>query len=152
MRYVVGLMMVAFLLGGAGLFAVGVRELVRRFAARHRLRPTEGEIIRIEKRYETTDSESERTAEYDCPEIKFRPGRRAEQTFISDIGAGARTSRYAIGQKIEVLYDPNGAIPPVINAWPAIWLPHLIKAIAGPIFIFGGLLIYGAFGDKILGR
>jgi hypothetical protein len=50
MRYVVGLMMVAFFLAGVGLFAAGVRELFRRFAARRRLRPAEGEIVRIEKR------------------------------------------------------------------------------------------------------
>jgi hypothetical protein len=57
-----------------------VRELIRRFAARRRLRPAEGEIVRIEKRQECTDTESGRTAEHHFPEIKFRPERGADQT------------------------------------------------------------------------
>jgi hypothetical protein len=76
----------------------------------------------------------------------------AETTFISEIGAGARTERYVVGQKIAVLYDPDGEIPPMINSWAGIWLPHLIHTIAGPIFIFAALLIYWAFGDRILGQ
>lgn len=151
MRYVVGLMMVAFLLGGLGLFAAGVGGLIRRFAVRGRLRPAEGEIVRIECRQECTDYESGRTAEYHFPEIRFRPERGGEMTFTSQIGAGARCSRYAVGQKIAVLYDPDGKIPPMIESWTGIWGPHLVRTIAGPIFICGAALIYWAFGDKILG-
>ena len=152
MRYVVGLMMVAFFLAGVGLFAAGVCGLIRRFAARRRLRPAEGEIVRIDKRQETTDYESGRTAEYHFPEIKFRSEWGGDKTFTSEIGAGARSSRYAVGQKIAVLYDPDGEIPPMIGSWAGIWGPHLVRTIAGPIFIFGALLIYWAFGDRILGR
>jgi len=152
MRYVVGFMMVAFFLAGVGLFAAGVRGLIRRFAARGRLRPAEGEIVRIEKRQKTTDYDMGRTAEYHYPEIRFRPEAGAESTFLSEIGAGARALRYAVGQKIAVLYDPDGGIPPMIDSWAGIWGPHLIRTIAGPLFIFGALLIYWAFGDKILGR
>ncbi|MGE0574596.1 DUF3592 domain-containing protein [Reyranella sp.] len=142
MRYVVGLMMVAFFLGGVGLFAVGVRELTRRFGARRRLRSAEGEIVRIEKRQEIMDSDSGRTADFDYPEIRFRTGSGGDKTFISEIGAGARTARYAIGQKLTVLYDPDGELPPMIDSWAAIWMPNLIRTIAGPIFIFGALFIY----------
>ena len=152
MRYVVGLMMVVFFLAGAGLFAAGLRELIRRFAARRRLRPAEGEIVRIEKRQKTTDTESGRTAEFHYPEIRFHPERGAEETFTSEIGAGARTARYAVGQKIAVLYDPEGEIPPMVNSWAGIWVPHLVHMIAGPIFIFAALLFYWAFGDRILGQ
>ena len=152
MRYVAGLMMVAFLLAGVGLFAVGVRQLVRRLATRHRLRPAEGEIVRIESRQEVTDTDSGRTAEYHYPEIRFRTRPGADTTFLSEIGAGARAARYAIGQTIAVLYDPDGKIPPMINSWAGIWAAHLVRTIAGPIFVFGALLIYLAFGERILGR
>jgi hypothetical protein len=152
MRYVVGLMMVAFLLGGVGLFAYGVRELVRRFAARGRLRPAEGEIVRIEVRTESTGSDSSRTAEYHYPEIRFRPGRGGEMTFLSEIGAGARAKRYAVGQKIGVLYDPDGEIPPMIDSWAGMWFPHLVRTIVGPLFIAAAAFIYFAFGDRIFGE
>jgi hypothetical protein len=152
MRYVVGFMMMAFFLAGGGLFAAGVLGLIRRLVARRRLRPAEGEIIWIDKRQETRGSDSDSTVEYHYPEIKFRPERGADQTFLSEIGAGARAARYAIGQTIAVLYDPNGKIPPMINSWAGVWGPHLVRTIVGPIFVFGALLIYLAFGERILGR
>ena len=93
MRYVVGFMAVAFFLAGAGLFAAGVYGLIRRFAARRRLRPAEGEIIYLDIRQTTTDSDSGgRTSEYHYPEIRFRDARGIEQTFLSEIGAGSLSS------------------------------------------------------------
>jgi hypothetical protein len=152
MRYVVGFMMVAFFLGGVGLFAAGVRGLIRRFAARRRLRPAGGEIVRIESRQVGVGSDSVRTMEYHYPEIRFRPEWGEETTFLSEIGAGAAAKRYAVGQKIAVLYDPGGEIPPMIDSWAGIWGPHLVRAIVGPLFIAAAVGIYWAFGDKILGE
>ena len=152
MRYVVGFMMVGFLLAGIGLFAAGVLGLIRRLAARGRLRPAEGEIVRIEKRQKITDNEMRRTAEYHYPEIRFYVEGVGEITFLSDIGAGSRASHYAVGQKIAVLYDPEDKIKPMIDSWAGIWFTPLLHTIVGPIIVFGGLLIYWAFGDKILGR
>ena len=149
MRYVVGLMMVAFFLAGVGLFVGGALGLIRRFAARRRLRPAEGEIVRIDKRQETTDYDSGRTAEYHYPEVRFRPRRGTDQTFTSETGVGSRASRYAVGQKIGVLYDPDGKFPPMIHSSAGIWAPHLIRTMVGPVFVFGALLIYWAFGDRI---
>jgi hypothetical protein len=151
MRYVVGFMMVVFFLGGVALFAAGVRGLVRRFAARRRLRPAEGEIVWIDSRQVTMDSESGRTAEYHYPEIRFRPESGDHITFLSEIGAGARAQRYAVGQKIAVLYDPDGEIPPMIDSWAGIWGPNLLRTIFGPIFVLGAVGIYWAFGDKVFG-
>ena len=152
MRYVVGLMIVVFFLGGAGLLATGVRNLIRRFAARRRLRPAEGKIVRIEKRQEVTDTESNRVREYDYPEIRFRAGPAGEITFMSELGAGASLARYTVGQQIGVLYDPDGAIPPMIDSWAGIWLTHLIHTIVGPLFILAAIFLYWAFGDQVLGR
>ncbi|HKQ49732.1 MAG TPA: DUF3592 domain-containing protein [Phycisphaerae bacterium] len=152
MRYVVGLMLVAFFLTGVGLFVAGVRGLLHRFAARGRLRSAEGEIIRIEKRQEITDNEMRRSAEYHYPEIKFNPEEGGETIFLSEIGAGARALRYTVGQKIAVLYDPDGKIPPMIDSWAGIWGPYLVRTIAGPAFIFAAGLIYWAFGNKIMGK
>jgi uncharacterized protein DUF3592 len=152
MRYVVGLMMAGFLLAGIGLFAAGVLGLIRRFAARGRLRPAEGEIIRIEIRQKITDNEMRRTADYHYPEIRFYVEGVGEIIFLSDIGAGARASRYAVGQKIGVLYDPEEKVKPMIDSWAGIWFTPLLHTTVGPLFIFAALLIYYAFGDKIRGR
>jgi len=61
------------------------------------------------------------------------------------------TPNAAVGQKIAVLYDPDGEIPPMIHSWAGIWGPNLLRAIAGPLFIFAAAFIYWAFGDKIFG-
>jgi hypothetical protein len=84
MRYVAGFMMVVFFLGGVGLFAAGVRGLIRRFGARRRLRPAEGVIVRIESRQVGVGSDSVGTMEYHYPEIRFRPEWGGETTFLSD--------------------------------------------------------------------
>ncbi len=152
MRYVVGSLMMIFFLAGVGLFVSGVCGLIRRFAARRRLRPAEGEIIRIEKRQQVTDSEMNRSAEYHYPEIRFSVAGEGETTFLSEIGAGARARRYAVGQKIGVLYDPEKKISPMIDSWTGIWGPALVRTFFGPMFVFAALLIYGVFGEKILGR
>jgi hypothetical protein len=93
MRYVVGSMMTAFFLAGVGLFAGGIYGLVRRFAARRRLRPAEGEIIYIDARQTTTDSDTGRASTYHYPEIRFHDARGIEQTFLSEIGAGSTVGR-----------------------------------------------------------
>ncbi len=152
MRYVVGSMMIIFFLAGVGLFVSGVGGLIRRFAGRGRLRRAEGEIIRIEKRQKEIDTEMKRTAEYHYPEIRFYVAGAGETTFLSEIGAGARAQRYAVGQKIGVLYDPEKKIPPMIDSWTGIWGPALVKTFFGPMFVIAALVIYWAFGEKILGR
>ncbi len=152
MRYVVGFMMVAFFVAGVGLFVAGVIGLIRRLAVRRRLRSAEGEIVWIDKRVVNTDYDSGRSAEYHYPEIKFRPGVGPETKFLSEIGAGSRAKRYAIGQKIGVLYDPEEAIPPMIDSWAGVWGPNVLRVIFGPVFVFGAGLIWYAFGDRIMGR
>ena len=49
-----------------------------------------------------------------------------------------------------MLYDPDGAISPMIESWAGMWSVPLVRTIVGPLFIAGALLIYWAFGDRIL--
>ena len=152
MRYVVGLMMARFFLGGLGMLIAGVRGLLLRLAARGRLLTVEGKIIHIEIRQQSTDSESSRTTDYYHPEIRFRSEELGETTFLSEHGIPASRSPYAEGQKIAVLDDPAGKIQPMIHSWAAMWMTHLLYSLFGPIFIGAALLIYWAFGDKPMGR
>lgn len=152
MRYVVGGMMVVFALTGLGLFAAGVFGLLRRLKARHRLRAVAGEIIRVEIRQDTDRESGGRAKVYHFPEIRFRSEERGETTFLSEVGAGASQAKYVVGQKIEVLYDPDDKLRPMIRSWAGMWWPPLLKTIVGPVFVGGALLIYYAFGDRIFGK
>jgi hypothetical protein len=144
-------MVMAFVLGGVGLFAAGVRELIRRFAARHRLRSANGEIVRIEKRQETTTRTAAGRLCTTSRRSSSAPSGAANRA-SSQTSAGERTARYAVGQTIDVLYDPNGELSPMINSWAGQWVSPLIQVIVGPMFIFAGLFVSWAFGDKILGQ
>jgi hypothetical protein len=152
MRYIVGGMMVVFALAGVGLFLSGLFGLLRRMRARHRLRQVEGEIVRIEVRQQHGGSDGPRTMYFHYPEIRFRSEERGDETFLSEMGVGASTSTYAEGQKIGVLYDPDGKIPPMIDSWSSLWGPSLVQMVSGPVFVGGALLIYYAFGDRIFGK
>lgn len=152
MRYVVGLMMAGFLVAGVGLFVAGGFGLIRRFGARRRMRRVEGEIVWIDRRQVCTDYDMGRSTEYHYPEIRFNPHEGGETKFLSEIGAGSRTERYAVGQKIGVLYDPEGKVPPMIDSWEGKWGPHLVRTIVGPMLICVGVFLHWAFGDRIWGR
>lgn len=152
MRYVVGLMMVGFFVSGAGLFLAGVWRIVARLRARGRMLRAEGEIVRIEMVQKCTDYDMGRTAEYHYPEIRFYPAGGGEAKFLSEIGAGSRAKRYAVGQRIGVVYDPEGKVPPMIDSWSGRWGPHLLKAIVGPMLIGVAIFLWWAFGARILGR
>jgi hypothetical protein len=54
---------------------------------------------------------------------------------------------------VSVLYDPGGELAPVLGSGTGgLWFIPLTLALAGLLFIGGGLVIWLAFGDRILGR
>ncbi len=144
--------MVGFFVSGVGLFLVGVVGIFRRLRARGRLLRAEGEIVRIEKVQKCTDYDMGRTAEYHYPEIRFYPACGGEAKFLSEIGAGSRAERYAVGQRIGVVYDPEDKVPPMIDSWSGRWGPHLLKAIVGPMLIGVAVFLCFAFGERVWGR
>src|SRR5262249_38058456 len=83
------------------------------------------------------------------PVITFR--RRGEtQTFTSAFGHGEKT-RFVIGQKIGVRYDPTGAIPPTVDSWSGLWLTPVSGIVAGSVFLGGAALVYVTFGRRVFG-
>ena len=111
MRYVVGFMMVTFFLGGVGLFGAGVRDS----SAVSRPAPPAAGRGRDRPDRETPGMHGHGKREdgrVSLPGDQVPSPTRGDQTFTSEIGAGARAARYAVGQKIAVLYDPDGEIRP----------------------------------------
>jgi hypothetical protein len=72
------------------------------------------------------------------------------QTFTSEVGDGENT-RFFIGQKITVRYDPTGAIPPTIDSWSGMWLRPAIGIFSGFVFLGGTAIVYVAFGNRVFG-
>lgn len=155
MRYLVGFMMVAFLLIGAGLVLAAVRDLILKLTRMIYFRRATGIVVKVERerQFAQPDDFRHRAAQYRFfPVIKFNHLSGREATFRSAIGDGGETSKYRVGQRIAVVYDVDDKLPPTINSWAGVWLPVLILAFAGLVFIGGAALIYFAFGAKIFGK
>ena len=84
------------------------------------------------------------------PIIKFSKQTGEAITFTSETGDSGPESRYAQGQRIAVFYDQEGGLGPMIATWSGVWLPNLMGLVAGVVFLFGALLIYWAFWERIV--
>ena len=155
MRYAVGLMMFAFLLGGVGLVFAAVKEFVLKFYRMSYFRRATGSVVRIERERQLAqpDGSRHRRAQYRFfPVIKFNHLAGREVTFKSEIGDGGEASKYRVGQRIAVVYDIDDKLPPMINSFSGVWLPIVLQAVGGTVFIGASVLIYFAFGAKIFGK
>jgi len=139
MRYVVGLMMLAFLLGGGGLILAAVREFVLKLYRLSYFRRAMGSVVRVERERQLPQPGGfrHRRAQYRFfPVIKFKHLSGAEVVFRSEIGDGGTSSKYRVGQRIAVVYDVDDRLPPMINSFSGVWLPVILQA----------------FGDRIFGK
>jgi hypothetical protein len=155
MRYVVGFMMFAFLLAGIGLVFAGVRELILKLRRMRYFRRATGSIVKVERerQMQQPDGFRHRTTQYRFfPVIKFTHLSGEEVVFKSATGDGGTTSKYRVGQRIAVVYDIDDRLPPMINSFSGVWLPVILQAVGGAVFIGGAALIFFAFGAKIFGK
>ncbi|MBS1795309.1 MAG: DUF3592 domain-containing protein [Acidobacteria bacterium] len=154
MRYLAGFMMFAFALAGSGLIVAAVRELALKLRRRKYFRRTTGSIVRVEReRHRRRPGEiRRRVAQYRFfPVVKFRNEAGAEIVFRSETGDGGRVSKYRVGQRLPVVYDPDDRVPPMIDTFAGVWLPVVFLLLAGIVFAGGALTIFFAFGARIFG-
>jgi hypothetical protein len=163
MEYIVGGMMLIFILVGVGLIWQAIKSLLLMASRKSFLIQTTGEIVRIErKRVQRSSGSIRRRAQVaNYPVIEFRTQMGELRTFQSEIGdvsedtdflAGPDAptgSKYRVGQPIAVFYDPGNQMPPVIESLRTVWYTSAMLAGGGAVFIGGGLLILFAFGDRI---
>jgi hypothetical protein len=155
MRYIVGFMMLAFLLCGTGLVIAAVRDLILKLYRMSYFRRATGSVVdvRREKQLPPPEGFRRRQTQYRFfPVIRFKHLSGEDVTFKSETGDGGETSRYRVGQRIAVVYDIDDKLPPMINSFAGVWLPVILQIVGGAVFIGGGLLIYFAFGEKIFGK
>jgi hypothetical protein len=145
-------MMVAFFLSGVLVLATSLRELLRRIACYHRFERTEGLVVGIRtKTLRRTGRGRSRPTLMHLPVIAFTKPSGEKVTFTSEIGDSGPRSGYARGQRLEILYDTEGEIPPMLNTWAGVWLPNLMAVLAGGVFMAGAFTIYWVFWEKIVG-
>jgi hypothetical protein len=62
-------------------------------------------------------------------------------TFTSETGDAGSISRYTPGQRLVVVYDPDGELNPMSDTWSSMWLPNVMAVMAGVGFAVGGILM-----------
>jgi hypothetical protein len=155
MPYLAGFMMFAFFLGGARLVIAGVKEFILKLSRLSYFRRATGSVVSIERMDPLPDSDGfrHRKPHYRFfPIIEFRHLCGADVKFKSEVGDSGETSKYLVGQRIAVVYDIDDRFTPMINSFAGIWLPMILQAIGGAIFIGASLTIYLCFGEKIFGK
>lgn len=154
MRFIVGLMIVAFAGCGLLLLVLFAREFAQRIAARRRMLRAEGEVVAVVRKNapRSTGEVRWRPDYMFFPVVVFTPPAGAPVKFQSEVGDGGRESGYRVGQRLAVRYDPDGTMPPTLDTWSGQWLPPLIGMFAGFVFLAGSAMAAWAFGSRVLGR
>lgn len=154
MQYVVGSMMVIFLLIGVFFVFYGLKDFRLRHQRRSHLVHVEGVVLSVKRK---NPPRKNRTSPYQkqtwmfFPVIRFTSLSGEAITFQSEMGDNGQKSKYSPGQRLPVLYDPENQIPPMIDSWWGLWGSPVFMTLGGIVFVGGGVLIFVAFGDRIFG-
>lgn len=139
-------MLVVFSLCGVVFLIISVRELLRRIVRCRSFVRTEGLIVGMQNRTLRVKGRGRtKPTVMHFPEIRFTKPDGESVTFTSEMGDSGPVSRYARGERIKIVYDPEGAVPPMIDSWAGMWLPNLMGVLAGFGFLAGAYLGYWAF-------
>jgi len=143
--------MTAFFIVGCALVAGSLRELARRLRSFRRLRRAEGVVVSLQTKKHTTMLDGRtRTTHMHFPVIRYGHESGEPSTFTSETGDAGPKSRFHVGQRVRVRYDPEGEVGPAIDSWFGLWAPPLLMAAGGVTFICGAALIYFAYGERIM--
>jgi Protein of unknown function (DUF3592) len=151
MRYLLWFMLGSFALAGAYVILSGLRRLWTMAIRRGLLVKAVGTVTSIEKKQvhmSHSHMSHARANRYSfIPTIAFTTATGDALEFRSEVGDLAARSSYQIGQKIDVLYDPTGILPPMIDTWFARWGMHILMVFSGFLFLGGAGLVYWILGQ-----
>ena len=85
------------------------------------------------------------------PIIQYQNQMGETVSFRSEVGDMGQKSSYYQGQTLKILYDPEGQLSPMLDSWWGLWFPPTSITLGGLVFIGGSILIWVAFGDRIMG-
>ena len=153
MRFLLAAMLIIFLLSGVIVLTVSARELVRKLTRWRRFERANGVVVEVRsKTLRLTTTSKLKSTVMHFPVVTFSTRRGDAVTFTSETGDSGPRSRYAPGQRLVVVYDPDGEVGPMLDTWSGMWLSNVMAVVAGVVFMAGALLIAWAFGDRMLGR
>lgn len=138
------LIAVVMALVGAGMLAGSAALALRTRAFLARAEGAAGTVTRLE-RSESTDSDNRRSVYY-YPYVRFELPSGEVHEFRG--GTGSNPPAWAIGERVDVLYDPARPAEARIRGFSSLWLGSVILGGLGLLFaLVGG----GIFGVRWLG-
>jgi hypothetical protein len=150
MRYLVGLMIVFSPLVGVFFIMKGVRRLYTAWRRRPFLKSAEAVVVGT-KTKSVSDMDCSEPQHLYRPILQFTTERGELRQFVSETGKIASESPFRRGDRLPVLYDPDGVLQPLPDSWYALWGYHLfLAAIVGPGFIGCSVFLCLAFGQRVL--
>jgi hypothetical protein len=136
---------------GLGITVVGLRNLVRAQRAYSRALKVRGTIVRIEFGSTLGSGASTLPTTPRHPVVRFPLPSGGTREFRSEYGSsGADFVALEVGHEIDVLYDPQEVVPPVIAAWWPMWSLPVVYALFGPMTLaFAGVLWLLGAGESL---
>ena len=134
----------------------------------------EGTVVDVKKKAQRTTTENGRTTTTyaNFPVIQFTRASGETVTFTSEVGdvtirrrrrvtpgsgvtvqvgkTGTTETEFQRGEKLPVLYDPDGALEPMIDGVSNIWMPEISMTMGGVAFLAGAIIIAVIYGPRLL--
>jgi len=103
----------------------------------------QGKVVSLERRVSTDSDGGQSTSYYPVVEYQLSTGKKIVFTSSS----GSSPASFRVGEKVEVLYDPQDPNQAKINAFFSKWGATLILSFMGAIFsLVGGIILF--FGAR----
>lgn len=168
-------LVVGFVLVGIWLLFTSVQQFMLKRKHLPHMERVEGTVIDVErKKTGTTTQRGKTTDTYsNFPVIQFTRSSGEVITFTSEAGDFSRRrrgtpvlqsdgsiafgkvkttlqSQYQKGDTLPVLYDPDGALKPMIDGGANIWQMEIFMALGGAVFLAAAIVIIVLFGGRII--
>ena len=138
---------------GIALWAWAIRDLLdKRRHLKHAER-YESTILGVEQRTIAVREKSRTRYQYrNYPVIQFTRASGEQVTFTSETGDTGKESKYAEGQKIRVVYDPDRVLPPMIDNRIDIYYLPITLAAAGTVTLGVVILMAVLFIPRVMSQ
>jgi hypothetical protein len=133
-------MLLVFSLAGLPFIILGLFEVGKTASMLSRFSRAEGVVV------ENVWQSFAEGAAY-SPRVEFQAADGLSTRFTD--GVGTIPADYAVGEKVVVLYDPQGVEAPRIQSWMRIWLAPLMFIGAGMVPVVAGIIGYSVINSTL---
>ncbi len=138
---------------GIALWAWAIRDVLEKRKHLQHAERYEGKILGVEQRSIAVREKTRTRYDYrNYPVVQFTRASGEQITFTSETGDTGKESKYAEGQTIRIVYDPDRVLPPMLdNRFDIYYLP-LSLAAAGTVTLGAVVLMAVLFIPRVMSQ